>query len=499
MSLVTHTSLSISPMRCLLQPVFASMGLPLLAYILRSTAICSMNAAHTLTSFKNVCSATGFIAHRIMDTTSASTSPADLPRRSTFQSSHTKNFVKYKAFFYLARVLRELVPAILISAAIFGYVSSLWAARRGDSFVFETTLPMRSPQLDKAAWHFALTKGETNPDCTADDLAKLPRPHDDVAHGRDIATNGTKGFHECYWWQRVAELVVYPRSGVKAGMKNWPSPKWQKGLGSGNSWAEGTDDLWCLAYTVTSPAFVPVQRVSEAELRCGITPPEVMEWSKGWKTSYVLAENLPFPSGDPNWEIMMPNSWPPSRDGLCYSMCLNVAGANNNTPAQQALDILVLFFLPILFDLTLILVWINQKKLYGGWIGNLTTGQRVFCKHERTDRTYSPVQSASLLTLRLFIFVVNLLRPYHIATFLGRCHLNDCLERKLQTQNFDCDSSLARRACLRTDSHPFREFLSHPWRGGFLPSHEEVTYGKTDPTDLLRSWMRRGQCERPNC
>lgn len=406
-------------------------------------------------------------------------------RASTFKSGHTRLFTKYKGLFYIARIFRELVPAVLISFAMYGYVSSLWAARRGDSMIWHAMVPMRSSQLDKAAWHFALTKGETNPSCTAADLAKLPQPHEKVAHDLTVYDDSTKkGFNDCYWWQRVAEVVVYPRFGVEPGMRSWPAPKWQSGLGAGKAWSEGTDDLWCLAYKATSSVHVPYVRVNHTELGCGIAPEAVEEWANGWNTSYVLAEQAHFPSGDPGWEIILADNWPPSREGLCYSMCLDVAGVNEHTPAQQALDIAILFFLPVIIDLLLILVWLNQKTLYGGWVGTVSKKQRCTCKHGHIDG----IQHPSMVPHHLYSHAFRLLRrPGDCTAFLGRWHYVDCQKYGRQLQKSDCNASMARCACLRALPLPHRAVLLRPCYRGLLPPHKEAADGKAYHCRLLLS------------
>ena len=108
-------------------------------------------------------------------------------------------FESHKRKLYTLRILRELEPSILIALSLFSYTSSLWAARSGASYSSAMMNPWRSQALDKAAWHFAITSGETDP----------------------VTGNA--------YWQEVDVLDVYTNQQVadieSGALKQWPKTK----------------------------------------------------------------------------------------------------------------------------------------------------------------------------------------------------------------------------------------------------------------------------------
>jgi len=302
-------------------------------------------------------------------------------------ASDTSIYQKYKGLFYTLRIIHECVPAILVALAMSSYVTGLWIERRGNSYHWHTMMPMRSPLVDKSAWHFALTKGETNPECTplefdrvnsfldksGTDLDRLPLPWEDAAY--DLMNDDE--YNRCFWWQHVYAVDVYPKANMTSAAQ-WPKHKWIAGVTPKSEWADSSpDDMWCIAYKVTSDLHVPYGPQGTFNGTCGAVPAPVQAWcDDGWKTSYVLAENDRFPMDDPGWECMLPQDWPASVDGHCYSMCLDISGEKEHTPPQQCFDILLLFLLPILFDVLLILSWIHQKALYDAWHGDMPKSRR---------------------------------------------------------------------------------------------------------------------------
>ena len=254
-------------------------------------------------------------------------------------------FESHKRKLYTLRILRELEPSILIALSLFSYTSSLWAARSGASYSSAMMNPWRSQALDKAAWHFAITSGETDP----------------------VTGNA--------YWQEVDVLDVYTNQQVadieSGALKQWPKTK-------NEAWNDASnDDLWCIVYPAASKSHMSYGPIRLPNGTCGSLPPHVNEWCSGWKTSVHVANLATFPTDDPGWRCLTPNSWPATPDGHCYSMCLDVSGESFHSPPHQTMDILMLLFLPVIFDLYFILTWINGKSIFAGIHGTISCVQKV--------------------------------------------------------------------------------------------------------------------------
>ena len=258
--------------------------------------------------------------------------PDHLRRQRTWQT--------WKPLLYCLRILRELEPAILISVSLFAYNDSLWAARHGASYVFETTQPSKSSLLDKSAWHFAITNGETDP------ITGSP------------------------FWQDVDKMDVYANTDVYAGMTSWPEPKLK--------WADAeTDDLWCLVYAAASSPHVDYAPIRQPNGTCGALPALVASWCNGWKTSVWVGDGKTFPTEDPGWRCLVPSNWPPTEEGRCYSICLDISGEESHTPPKLSIDFVFLLLLPIIFDLWFILTWIHHKGLFEGFEQRVKLGAKI--------------------------------------------------------------------------------------------------------------------------
>ena len=254
-------------------------------------------------------------------------------------------FESHKRLFYFLRILMELVPSLLISYSLWTYTSSLWSARAAGSYNAAMMMPYRSHELDKSAWHFAITKGETSAD-------------------GDV------------WWQNVDAMDVYTNAdldGIEAGsLTSWPTPKWSQAKGGTWNGDGATDDLWCIVYPAASPLHMSYGPIRTTSGTCSAVPSYVSDWcAQGWNTSIHVGDGDAFPQGDPGWRCLLPNNWPPTSDGRCYSYCLDISGETNHTPPRQTLDILVFIFLPILFDLYVIALWIAGKEIFGAIKGTV--------------------------------------------------------------------------------------------------------------------------------
>ena len=183
-------------------------------------------------------------------------------------------------------------------------------------------------------------------------------------------------------------------------MTAWPEPLWQTSTHStSKAWSGGDDNLWCLAYNIRSPIHVTYDAQNAS---CTALPPEATKWYNGWTTSDTLAEGAHFPSGDPGWRIVLPEYYPPSQEGYCYTMCLDISGDRRHTPPQNSADIVLLFCLPLMFDLVLVLIWVNQREVYGGWVGTMAKTARVRCTRcASTSNADHPTNSCSLLAHKL--------------------------------------------------------------------------------------------------
>ena len=269
---------------------------------------------------------------------------------------------RFKFLLYSLRVLRELEPAILVGLSLYSYTDNLWAARAGASATAYAMLPMRSRALDKSAWHFAITQGETNP------------------------ATGTP------WWQDVDALDVYPNSVLQQNMTVWPAPlkDWQ---------SSATDDLWCISYSGASSTHVPYGPVRAPNGQCGQLPPQVSAWCSGWNTSVHVGDGASFPNGDPGWRCILPppENWPPTAEGRCYTFCLDISGEANHAPPHTNPDLFLVFALPIMFDLFFILTWIHHKALFAGFHGRLSLKVKLafFCA------SAGCVTVATLLAIRI--------------------------------------------------------------------------------------------------
>jgi len=91
----------------------------------------------------------------------------------------------------------------------------------------------------------------------------------------------------------------------------------------------------------------------------------------GWTTSVFVANGARFPDDDPGWRCLEPDNWPPTSKGICYSVCLDISGTTFHTPPRQTIDIFVLYFLPLMFDVFFIITWINHKELFAGFHGRV--------------------------------------------------------------------------------------------------------------------------------
>ena len=247
---------------------------------------------------------------------------------------HTEKMTAFQAnkrLLYVLRTLRELEPAILIAISLWTYISALWAARVSDSYNAAMALPYRSAALDKSAWHFAITKGETAPDGSV-------------------------------WWNEVDAMDVYTKTTVESiesgQLSSWPTPKWSQARGG--TWNDdSTDDFWCVAYPAASPSHMSYGPIRTSDGTCGAVPSHVKEWCAGWQTSQHVGGGAVFPHDDSGWQCLLPGesgrAWPPTKEGRCYSMCLDISASMPRTPPRQTIDIIMLLFLPIIFDLYFIL------------------------------------------------------------------------------------------------------------------------------------------------
>lgn len=243
-------------------------------------------------------------------------------------------FDTFKYLLYTLRILRELEPSILVSLSLFSYATALWKARAGDSYTFSSLLPQRSLDLEKSAWHFAITKGETDP------------------------VTGEA------WWQDVDAIDVYPNSAVYSGLSEWPTPK--------ETWLDSsTDDLWCISYSAAASTHVPYGPIRSRDGTCGALPAQVTDWCNGWDTSMHVAGLDTFPTADAGWRCLTPDNWPPTHEGRCYAMCIDVVGDELHTPPHQSPDVFLFLSLPIMFDLYFILTWIHHKQLFKAFYGRL--------------------------------------------------------------------------------------------------------------------------------
>ena len=130
--------------------------------------------------------------------------------KETVLDDHTTIFKKHKKIFFCARIGRELLPAILVSLALVSYNFGLWQDRRGSSYHWYTFVPRRSAQLDRSAWHFAITKGESNPNCTADDFAALPAAKGPHAYDQIVEPTTEKSFND--WCAHAARTAPHTRT-----------------------------------------------------------------------------------------------------------------------------------------------------------------------------------------------------------------------------------------------------------------------------------------------
>lgn len=189
----------------------------------------------------------------------------------------TKTFIRHKSLFYTLRVLRELVPSILVCLSIFDIVKNIILVIIGpESFDFSLLLPYRSTMLDKAMWHMKLTGIEGK-----------------EGYGESAITG-----HNVFGNIAAADVKVF-------------SSEWEEKT----SWNldDAKDDWWCIAHNESSMYYVPkVVGVVDEEYGNSMTTcgkPAVQfdcDFYLREQETGLSSEERRFPSGQNEWRCIIP-------------------------------------------------------------------------------------------------------------------------------------------------------------------------------------------------
>ena len=239
----------------------------------------------------------------------------------------TARYERFKGLFFALRFLRELEPAVLISASLFSVFCALLAGILQSTYSFALLMPYRSHGLDLA--------------CAAVEL-NFPGNFINYTARIDIFTND-----------------FTPKTD-----QDWRNTE--------------PDDWWCLAFHPETSYAVPTNGDNFTIDMC--TDYTRLRWHTDGSRSGGGAGSLRFWSADIDpglrcrsaHNLALPTTPPDGRSQLLYSACFDYYG---DTPYQDPwfpVDMIFYFFAPVVAHGTFLLLWINQKEILGGYWGTAT-------------------------------------------------------------------------------------------------------------------------------
>lgn len=240
------------------------------------------------------------------------------------------SFLRHKFFFYTARLLRELVPAVSIGLCIFEFFLVLIGTVFGDSFSMAFIFPGRSFRLDKMMWHFSIMLWKPGSKVYDDDTHTTPHPTG-IVTSLDVYNND---------WDLQT---------------TWKS--------------SANDDWWCMAVAELEPHHVPYHL---GDGQCGLP---ATQYNCSQFNMYIPVLDMGhsgFPDADAGWRCLTaPNlaaGGAPtiSPDGTCYSMCLDVTASAPTMGVFAPMDMWIFFLSPVLVDLFFLLLWTHAHTLLLG-------------------------------------------------------------------------------------------------------------------------------------
>ena len=242
--------------------------------------------------------------------------PPKLTSNLSWQNAPAKDtpFLRHKAFFYTARIFRELLPNIGIAICLYDFFTSMLMVMLGDAYDTAIVLPGKSVMLDKI-------------------MAKMILQHPPKFG--------------------IITLDVYDSA--------WqPRATWK---------SSATDDWWCAALSATNAHHVPYLGGGA----CGVptTPFNCSDLSN------IHIESLGvdfrgFPDADSGWQCLVAPNLPAAAPKLsdvseCYSFCLDISASAPRMPCQAPMDMWYIFLFPLLIDLwTILLPWTHAHMLLLG-------------------------------------------------------------------------------------------------------------------------------------
>ena len=251
-------------------------------------------------------------------------SPKPLGKETSWQHEPLKDtpFLRYKAFFYTTRLIRELVPALSISLCLYDIFTSMFFVVFGanyDNAAF--FLPGKSFRLDKMMMMTHIL-------------------HSSNPVGRIIA------------------LDAYDASWQLKG--TWKGP--------------ASDDWWCIAVGESERHHVPY--VGDGV--CGAPTNSSFDCSSLGNSldnpgaRYLLGDGWAgFPDADAGFRCAVAPSLPAAAPkatahGDCYSMCIDVAATAPTNKVMMVMDVWWFIISPICIDLYFLLLWTHAYMLLRG-------------------------------------------------------------------------------------------------------------------------------------